>query len=175
LKEFLVIHRNPPRLTLTDNDQALTGAVKEVFNGPWVQCNWHLSRNISSRFGRYEKKANLKEVYRIILLWIKIKDPKKFDKVFETMIKGKLENDADENYMLNLFNRKIEWSRAYLRHLFNANTLTTSRSESMHSMIKRNLINYAELSTVMEILFEIDHQQASYTFEKELKVILFSS
>jgi len=165
-KDFLSFHDNKvPKLVITDGAPALTSSSDKVFSCCRLRCNWHLWRNLLQRYGKNFKenqglKANTNK-------WFRTYDKSKFEALY-LQIKADLK-DGDLHFLEKLHLTKKDWSKAYNSTIFNANTLATTRNESWHSKIKHSLSSFTELSSLVDILLEIDGK-TSYRSEKAQKV-----
>ena len=97
----------------------------------WFRCNWHLNQNLVARFSKYSKKwgDNEKSILATLKEWLQSDTPQDLNDIYVKKLQGKF-GPKDNVYLQKLMDAKEEWSRAFVKEYFMANTLTTNRCES---------------------------------------------
>ena len=165
-EKFLSLHKNKqPGVIFTDNDKSIKSAVRKIFTETiWIQCNWHLFRNIHARLGKYKNNPQLKQAYDCLTDWMHTYSCDKFETLYGEHLCKKFPGE-DDTYLSKIYEDKMSWSRAYLKDHLTANTLTSSRCEVLHSKIKRRLRRYMEIYYLIDILIEVDEGVYEYVPE----------
>lgn len=138
-----------PDVLMTDGDINFARAIEEVFpTTVHVLCRWHISQNIlkhlSSAFG---DKMNefLEEFWRISSL----ESTEDFEDQWEGLRSAQT-NAKVIDYLDYLFEKKKKWIFAYTHCYFLAGISSTQRQESVNFSVKRDIIENATLSHLLE-------------------------
>ncbi|KAJ0266925.1 MULE transposase domain-containing protein [Hirschfeldia incana] len=137
--------RKQPKTILTDQCAAMTNAIMKVFPETKHRlCVWHIytnaAKNLSRVFHGPDQFAmdfgkcvyDNEEEEDWLLAWS------------DMLKKHKL---TDNNWLKNLFEVKEKWAMVYGRHTFTPDMVSTQRSESMNSTLKRYLRSSFDLLT----------------------------
>ncbi|XP_074346669.1 protein FAR1-RELATED SEQUENCE 5-like [Apium graveolens] len=129
LKCLLRVEGKAPLIIITDQDQAMAGAIQsQLPNTTYLLCSWHISNNpekLSTYYAKEEFKGDFNNcIYHSLT-----------EEIFEDrwkalILKYKLE---DNTWLQDLYNLKHKWIDAYTRNIFSAGQKTTSRSEGMNA------------------------------------------
>lgn len=179
LKSFLSLHKTSPKIIVTDGDLALCKAINnENINSKHFLCQWHIVRNFSRNFA-FLKKANEKLFYNLLRLPY-VSDKKKAESDFNSLkdfFKPKEDPNISQedsqiqkkkkdlnvkytNYLNDVWEYKEKWANAYKPIIFSAGAHTTSRAESMNSLVKKYVNRQSELSAMIELLVDLDEGSA---------------
>ncbi|CAJ2631983.1 unnamed protein product [Trifolium pratense] len=123
-----------PKSVITDGDLAMKNAIRKVF--PDVHhrlCAWHLIRNATSNV----KSNRFTHLFRKLMLCdYEIVD---FERKWNDMV---IECGVhDNNWVLDMYQKKEMWAAAHIRGKFFGGFRTTSRCEGLHSKMGK-FVNY---------------------------------
>ncbi|CAI9276558.1 unnamed protein product [Lactuca saligna] len=119
-----------PSAIITDQDKSIGNAVKKVFpNTRRRYCAWHIKKHELEHLRPLVACYNdFQESYR---QWVKSDTIEEIESGWEVMLgKYNLENNC---WVINMYDQRKHWVKAYLKDVFFAGMTTSGRSESIHS------------------------------------------
>ena len=132
-KSFLdSIGNRSPITIFTDQDQAISNAIEEVFlNTHHRLCLWHISKNAPSYFGELNSNSEFQS------LWNKCQkycdSELEFQNTWDKMMhKFNLE---DHHWLNMMYKIRHKWSTAFTKDSFTAEFKASSRSESTNHVL----------------------------------------
>lgn len=103
------------------------------------------------------KGQNSKMLYQSILNLIYEPDPHKFQEIQELIFSSTdLLDETKLQYLRSLFAIKEKWAAAYCPNIFNANTHTVSRAESVNSQIKNRVFAKSSMCDILRLFQELE-------------------
>ncbi|KAL6626809.1 hypothetical protein ACP70R_030535 [Stipagrostis hirtigluma subsp. patula] len=137
-KEFITLMGGQhPKTILTDQDKAMTRAIKEVMpNTKHLWCKWHVLRYAPEDLGPvYRRNGSFRREFHYILNEMLTKD--EFEGAWDDIVKRyKLE---DHPFMKKTYDKREKWAKPWAKDTFCARMASTQRSESANSMLKRQV------------------------------------
>ena len=108
-----------------------------------------LQRNSASKFS-FLLKEN-KELYDQVLELPFMTRKEKFDETIKELKKPGLLNDSQLNYLEMKLKIKDKWAKCLIKENFTVGISTTSRIESMHSVLSDRLNSNSRLNEVFDV------------------------
>ena len=158
LSELFNLHNKLPNLCITDQDLALSAALRTQY--PQIThllCPWYITQNLK-KHSSFLQHMNLKIVYNDIMTLSYIDKSEKFESEYEKLLKSlknKKFNKAME-YLERVYSFKQKWVTYYVPAIFTAGIHTTSRIESVNAVIKNYVNSNSETCDLFDfvIVFE---------------------
>ena len=130
---------DPLKTILTDKSAAMANAIAQVCPSPTTRhrlCVWHIYQNaakkLSHMFHGSEQFAH--DLSNCIYNY---EDEDDWLSAWNDMLE---KHNLEENtWLIDLFNLREKWALVYGRHTFTADMMSTQRSESMNSVLKKIL------------------------------------
>jgi hypothetical protein len=144
-EHFLLSVRKGPTLIFTDEDAAINAAIIATFpDSTHKLCSWHLERNLKPKCSGLDAAT-----YRLIKgkFWelVKIdKGERSFVEQLDQMTLWCGNNDRAKEGIHHLRIIKLKWGKCFLKNIFHFDKSSTSRVESINSLIKRNIYKYED-------------------------------
>ncbi|KAJ9552192.1 hypothetical protein OSB04_016237 [Centaurea solstitialis] len=119
-----------PRAIITYQDKAMGNAIKKVFpNTRHRYCAWHIKKHELEHLWPFKAHySDFEEIYR---KWIKSDTIENFETQWE-VLRDKY-NFEGSCWMMEMYNQRKFWVKAFLKDVFLAGMTTSGRSESIHS------------------------------------------
>ncbi|CAJ2664161.1 protein FAR1-RELATED SEQUENCE 5-like [Trifolium pratense] len=129
-----VMNGKMPKSVITDGDLAMKNAIRRVFpNAHHRLCAWHLIRNATSNV----KSNRFTHLFRKLMLCdYELVD---FERKWNDMVTEC--GVEDNNWVLDMYEKKEMWATAHIRGKFFGGFRTTSRCEGLHAKIGK-FVNY---------------------------------
>jgi len=130
-------------------------------------CSWHLQRHFVSRFSSliskdkslYDKTINLPFITRL----------EKFNDVIKELKKPGVLNQSQLEYLNKKLGVKETWAKCIIKKDFVGGICTTSRVESLHSILKDDLNSNSSLQDVLQAFKKIEKSQINKFQEEYLR------
>jgi len=158
LKEFFKIHAKLPVILVSDHDLALESVLDN--NYPMIKhiiCSWHVDQSFNKNFA-YLSAMNLLSLKQNLNKLCTCESKSEFERIYEEakalFLSRKL--NKSYNYLEKMYNCKDKWSRCYFSNIFTGGIHTTSRAESVNSLIKRYVGSNCEISDFIRFLKHIE-------------------
>ncbi|KAL6563674.1 hypothetical protein OROGR_002633 [Orobanche gracilis] len=132
-----------PETIFTDQDAAMAKALEEVWHGTYHRlCIWHIYQNAAKNLSYiFNKFSDFVQVFKNCIYSHEVEED--FLKAWDNMlVKYELQ---DNDWLIKLFSKKEKWALVYGRQHFCADILSTQRSESMNSVLKRYVSHKSNL------------------------------
>ena len=160
LERFLEFHKTFMNILVSDHDLALATTLKtyypEIIH---ILCQWHIKQSFNKNFS-YLSAMNYGYLKEKIITLIWLEDQDTFSRNYEEIIKDlearKLHKSI--NYLKDMHSIRNKWARSFLPWTFTGGVHTTSRVESVNSLIKRYVNSGSEV---------VDFIQFIVAFEKK--------
>ena len=167
-REFFSIHQKLPQICITDQDLALMAVLNK--NYPQVThllCQWHILQNLKKHFS-FLQSMNLKNIYDKILTLPFISKTDIFERTYEEVHKSLLSKKYTKSveYLQRVYGLKLKWSTCYSPSKFPAGIHTTSRIESINSIIKHYVNSNSEISDLFDFILNFE-KSLIYKLETE--------
>lgn len=134
---LLAMDNVPPDNIMTDQDQAMANAIKELFPLSVHRCCfWHVKRKAREKMPRLLANEQFKEAFYACIN--KSQSPEEFEEKWNAMLV--LFNVAENTHLKNMWKSRKTWAPAYFMNNFFPFTTTTGRSEGLNSYFKK-LVN----------------------------------
>ncbi|KAK9666154.1 hypothetical protein RND81_14G164700 [Saponaria officinalis] len=148
MKTFVTIMKKPPTTIITDQDPWISEAIlSEMPSTKHSYCIWHITSKFSCWFAgllRNDYQEWCSDFYKLY----KITGHEDFENNWKLMVeKYNLQNNK---HVIGLYDVKHFWAPAYLRDYFFGGMITTGRSESINSFIKRFVSSHTSLKDVVK-------------------------
>ncbi|XP_031475738.1 protein FAR1-RELATED SEQUENCE 5-like isoform X2 [Nymphaea colorata] len=133
-----------PKVILTDQDQVIAKALANVWPSTYHRiCLWHIFQKASNAFN---SSNDFKNDFSSCIFGHEDEDS--FLSSWQHML---VKHDLVQNeWLTDLFNEREKWALAYGRDKFCADIITTQRSESFISVLKRYLNSQLDLLRFLE-------------------------
>ena len=118
-----------------------------------------MQRNLASKFS-FLLKEN-KELYDQVLELPFMTRKEKFDETIKELKKPGLLNDSQLNYLEMKLKIKDKWAKCLIKENFTVGISTTSRIESMHSVLSDRLNSNSRLNEVFDVFKKIEDSNIS--------------
>ena len=142
-----------PKTIIIDWCSTLTKAVTKVFpSSKLIWWQWHVRQNLVKNFIHLKAKHNI--LFKEIISLPFIQTKKEFNEKVK-VIKNSI-SDSWEKYFDWIISKRNNWCLANLLKVFTAGTWSTSRSESIHSLLKRKLWKSKKFSEIHKIIEDIN-------------------
>lgn len=167
--------RKPPLVIFTDEDQGMSLAISNVLpSAKHRLCAWHLERNLRKKLlGALgvEKYKPIRSTF-----WHLVKNDfgeNHFDAKFQELSEIYKDHTEVGQALAHLEKLKLKWGKCFSKGLFCFDQSSTSRVESINSVIKRNKMSnvrtIAELTKLLDALFNDYLKQEQEMREAEAK------
>lgn len=158
LKEFFDYHKTTPKIIVSDHDLALETVIDTDYqNVLHILCQWHIKQSFIKNF-TYLSTMNLGAIKEQILDLIWIENSEIFNENYEALI-SKLKGKnlyKSINYLESMHTIKHKWAQSYLPWRFTGGIHTTSRAESINSLIKKFVNSNCEVSDLIRFLISFE-------------------
>ena len=155
-ENFLKIMEKPPTIVYSDQEYALVNGIRKVFSEATQRfCAWHIVCLLQSTYS-YLKSGTHKDqdVFQLMMNLPFTKGNYKFEQKARR-IKEHLGTNSD--YFDGYMDKKHDYARCYAKNKFSAGINTTSRIESLHSVLKIKTNSKTSLQELFEAINTIEN------------------
>jgi hypothetical protein len=159
-----------PTAIFTDGDKAMDAAFSQLDMYHFLCC-WHLYKNILKNLSKKVKAID--EFMRRFQALRNLTSEEEFNNCRRSLLKDFPESSS---YMeKEVFPLSTLWARCYMKSVFTVDLNTTSRSESVHSLISPFLSSDSSLIDLLDVVEQVVHNhnfEASFKAYRKTQVIL---
>ena len=169
LNQFFAVHGDHPKIIVSDHDLALESVLDSKFpNITHVLCSWHMSQSFNKNFG-YLNSMSLNSLKLKLMNLISLEKKEEFETIYKEAIKI-FENrklNKSKAYLERMYQCKEKWSRANFKGDFSGGIHTTSRAESINSLIKKYVNSNCEISDFIKFLQDFEKKSIVEQYKEE--------
>ena len=162
LSQFFEAHPSRCHTVVTDHDLSVEAVLNtEYRDKTHILCKWHVAQSFIKNFS-FLSSTNCGALKNKILSLIEIQSEEEFKNVY-TEIKDTLESRKfakSVNYIEKMYSIKEKWAEAFLPRRFTGGVHSTSRAESMNSLMKRYVSSKSEISDIIRFLGDFERKFA---------------
>jgi len=169
LDKFFAVHGKHPSIIVSDHDLALESVLDLKFTMiNHILCSWHMNQSFSKSFG-YLNAMSLNSLKLKLMNLISCEKKEEFDSIYKEAIKifESRKLTKSKNYLERMFQCKEKWAKAYFKGDFSAGIYTTSRAESINSLIKKYVNSNCEISDFIKFLQDFEKKSIVEQYKEE--------
>jgi len=172
-KEFFRAHNSQCSIIVTDHDLAMESVIDKNYQSiTHLLCLWHIIQSFTKHFS-FLTSLNCSTLKNQILSLPYIETEKEFEEVYsqiqKTLDEKKLTKSS--NYLEKMHIIRKKWGEAFLPAKFTGGVHSTSRAESMNSLIKRYVNSKSEIYDLIVFLKDFEKTSIYNDFKLSKEIV----